>query len=199
MIPLTYHFANNQRRRGRLSDGPDEIGGTMTAGFSMATHERTPFDGRKSCVSAEGVESVLSFHRGLPGYAPTPLVELPALAKALGVAQILVKDESKRFGLNAFKALGCSYAIAGWLCRTFGLALNENTFARLRPRPVPGPVCGRSPSSPPPTAIMGGALPGRPGFRLPGGGLYAQGKRPGTSGQHPRPGRGGGDHRPELR
>lgn len=104
----------------------------MTAGFSMATHERTPFDGRKSCVSAEGVESVLSFHRGLPGYAPTPLVELPALAKSLGVAQILVKDESKRFGLNAFKALGCSYAIAGYLCRTFGLPLDDHTFARLR-------------------------------------------------------------------
>lgn len=49
--------------------------------------------------------------RTLPGYAPTPLVPLPALAQTLGVKGIYLKDESKRFGLNAFKALGASYAI----------------------------------------------------------------------------------------
>lgn len=52
-----------------------------------------------------------AFHRTLPGYAPTPLVELPALAKELGVGRLFLKDESKRFGLNAFKGLGASYAI----------------------------------------------------------------------------------------
>ena len=53
----------------------------------------------------------LPFHQSLPGYVPTPLVRLPALAAKLGLKQILVKDESKRFGLNAFKGLGASYAI----------------------------------------------------------------------------------------
>ena len=53
-------------------------------------------------------------HRAIRGYAPTPLVELPALAAALGVGRVLVKDESQRFGLKAFKALGASYAIARW-------------------------------------------------------------------------------------
>lgn len=52
-----------------------------------------------------------AFHRTLPGYAPTPLVELPSLAKELGLGRLFVKDESKRFGLNAFKGLGASYAI----------------------------------------------------------------------------------------
>jgi diaminopropionate ammonia-lyase len=53
-------------------------------------------------------------HRAIRGYAPTPLVELPGLAAALGVGRLLVKDESQRFGLKAFKALGASYAIARW-------------------------------------------------------------------------------------
>ena len=54
---------------------------------------------------------VLAFHQNLPGYAPTPLVELPALAGELGVGRVFVKDESSRFGLPAFKALGASWAI----------------------------------------------------------------------------------------
>jgi diaminopropionate ammonia-lyase len=54
---------------------------------------------------------VLEFHRTLPGYEPTPLVSLSRTARELGVASILAKDESLRFGLKAFKALGASYAI----------------------------------------------------------------------------------------
>lgn len=56
-----------------------------------------------------------AFHRTLPGYAPTPLVSMPILAEALGLKSVWVKDESKRFGLNAFKALGASYAIYKFL------------------------------------------------------------------------------------
>ena len=53
----------------------------------------------------------LEFHSSLESYAPTPLVELKGLAEELGVQNILLKDESHRFGLNAFKGLGASYAI----------------------------------------------------------------------------------------
>ncbi|BBH67997.1 hypothetical protein ACTI_46820 [Actinoplanes sp. OR16] len=56
-------------------------------------------------------DEVRRFHAGLPGYAPTPLHELPALAAELGVGRVLVKDESSRFGLPAFKVLGASWAI----------------------------------------------------------------------------------------
>ncbi len=52
-----------------------------------------------------------AFHREVPGYAPTPLVELPALARRWDVRRVVVKDEGCRFGLPAFKALGVSYAI----------------------------------------------------------------------------------------
>jgi diaminopropionate ammonia-lyase len=51
------------------------------------------------------------FHRALPGYAPTPLVDIPKLAAELGVGRVLVKDESARLGLPAFKALGASWGI----------------------------------------------------------------------------------------
>lgn len=53
-----------------------------------------------------------AFHKSLPGYAPTPLVPLPGLAARLGVGGLYVKDESHRFGLQAFKALGASWAIS---------------------------------------------------------------------------------------
>lgn len=48
----------------------------------------------------------------MPGYAPTPLVPAPELAAELGVGRVLVKDESSRLGLPAFKVLGAS-----WACR----------------------------------------------------------------------------------
>jgi len=54
---------------------------------------------------------ILTFHKSLKGYDPSPLIVLPSLASKLGVGNIYVKDESKRFGINAFKALGASYAI----------------------------------------------------------------------------------------
>jgi diaminopropionate ammonia-lyase len=53
----------------------------------------------------------LPFHETLAGYAPTPVHELPATAGSLGVAGILVKDESSRLGLPAFKILGASWAV----------------------------------------------------------------------------------------
>ena len=51
-------------------------------------------------------------HQALPDYSPTPLLSLKEQAQKLGVANIWVKDESKRFGLNAFKGLGGYYALS---------------------------------------------------------------------------------------
>ena len=53
----------------------------------------------------------LRFHRRLPGYEETPLVDAPKLASALGVGKVFVKDESSRLGLPAFKVLGASWAV----------------------------------------------------------------------------------------
>jgi diaminopropionate ammonia-lyase len=53
----------------------------------------------------------MRFHRRLPGYEETPLVDAPKLAGALGVGKVFVKDESSRLGLPAFKVLGASWAV----------------------------------------------------------------------------------------
>ena len=45
------------------------------------------------------------------GYSPTPLIELNKLSKKLDVNKIFYKDESKRFDLKSFKALGGAYAV----------------------------------------------------------------------------------------
>lgn len=46
-----------------------------------------------------------------PGYRPTPVVALPGIARAVGVAEIAYKDEAHRFSLGSFKALGGAYAV----------------------------------------------------------------------------------------
>jgi len=51
-----------------------------------------------------------AFHASLPGYAPTPLVDAPELAGLLSVGHVLIKDESARFDLGAFKILGSTWA-----------------------------------------------------------------------------------------
>lgn len=65
-------------------------------------------------------EGVLDFHRSLPGYSPTRLVELPSLASELGVGRLFVKEEASRFGLPAFKILGASYAVSRALSKRLG-------------------------------------------------------------------------------
>lgn len=63
------------------------------------------------------------FHQSLPGYQATPLVSLPSLAADLGVGRVLVKDESARLGLPAFKVLGASWACKQVLDRYPGSVL----------------------------------------------------------------------------
>lgn len=73
-----------------------------------------------SPLSVEKAQKVRYFHNTFHEYAPTPLTRLPGLARALGLGSILVKDESFRFGLNAFKVLGGSYAIGHFLADRLG-------------------------------------------------------------------------------
>lgn len=88
--------------------------------------KNTFFSGKKSeLFSVEQAKQARAFHSQIEGYQPTPLVSLPALAKQLGVKAILVKDESKRFGLNAFKVLGGSYALGRQLAKHLNVDIAE--------------------------------------------------------------------------
>ena len=66
-------------------------------------------DPARQVVSLGALESAWDEARAWPGYAPTPLHGLAALATELDVAEILLKDESERFGLGSFKAIGGAY------------------------------------------------------------------------------------------
>ena len=76
--------------------------GFMTSWYSMPTARDW------TCPPSPG--EAHAFHQSLPGYSPTPLVPVPELAAELGVGRLLVKDESSRLGLPAFKVLGASWA-----------------------------------------------------------------------------------------
>ena len=81
----------------------------------------------------------IEYHRTVPGYARTPLYELPRLAERLGVARVLVKDESSRLGLPAFKMLGASWAVAyavrtNWLPDAEGVLSPAELGERLQDR-----------------------------------------------------------------
>ena len=65
---------------------------------------------RDAGLAASDGDEPVAFHRSLPGYAPTPLVDAPALALAWGVGRVWLKFERERFGLPAFKFLGASWA-----------------------------------------------------------------------------------------
>ena len=73
----------------------------------LNAHRRRAEDARLAAPELD----VRSLHRALPAYAPTPLLTLGTLAKSLGVKTVYLKDESRRFHLNAFKALGASYGM----------------------------------------------------------------------------------------
>jgi diaminopropionate ammonia-lyase len=77
------------------------------------------------------------FHTSMPGYRPTPLVELPELADELGVGAVLVKDESNRLGLSAFKILGASWAVNRALSQRSGFDTPATSLTELRERSAP--------------------------------------------------------------
>lgn len=60
---------------------------------------------------AQDYADLSAFSSRHPELGPTPLRALPCFARALGIRALHVKDESTRFGLNAFKSLGVRYAV----------------------------------------------------------------------------------------
>ena len=100
--------------------------------YVLNADRRRPGEGADlSFVSREEAERARAYHRTFPEYRPTPLVPLPNLARDLGVSRVFVKDESHRFGLNAFKVLGASYAIGRYLAWRLGEDISEITPGRL--------------------------------------------------------------------
>lgn len=82
-------------------------------------------------MSLENVKKARAFHESFPQYAETPLAKLDGMAKYLGLKKLFVKDESYRFGLNAFKVLGGSFAMANYIAEAVGKDVSECDYAYL--------------------------------------------------------------------
>jgi diaminopropionate ammonia-lyase len=79
-------------------------------------------DAQRSVITAAGVADLAQMLEECPAHRVTPLHRLPILARRLGLADILVKDESQRFGFGAFKALGGVLAVYVRLTGVVGAA-----------------------------------------------------------------------------
>ena len=84
-----------------------------------------------SVMDLKQVKQARSFHQSFPQYSITPLAELDGMAARLGLGGIYVKDESFRFGLNAFKVLGGSYAMARYIASEMGEDVSKMTYDYL--------------------------------------------------------------------
>lgn len=88
-------------------------------------------------------------------YAPTPLRHFDGLATQLGIAAVYYKDESTRFGLGSFKALGGAYAVLCLLQQTLSKPLAAKSALRKSAMAASPIKHRRSPWPPPPTATTG--------------------------------------------
>ncbi|WP_308856103.1 diaminopropionate ammonia-lyase [uncultured Oscillibacter sp.] len=88
-------------------------------------------DRQLDVMSTENVAKARAFHRSFPQYSITPLAKLDGMASELGLGGVYVKDESYRFGLNAFKVLGGSFAMGRYIAQQMGRDVGEMTYEYL--------------------------------------------------------------------
>ena len=88
-------------------------------------------DKNLSLMSLAEAKKARAFHESFPQYARTPLTRLEKMAAYLGLKELYVKDESYRFGLNAFKVLGGSYAMARYIAKETGKDVSELPYSVL--------------------------------------------------------------------
>ena len=96
---------------------------------------------QRAVIDTESRKAALETIAAWPGYAPTPLVDLPGLARTLGVGRIRLKHEGRRFTLKSFKALGGAYGVMRILQRETGAAIPEIMAGRVRERVAGVTVC----------------------------------------------------------
>ncbi|WP_019107422.1 diaminopropionate ammonia-lyase [Peptoniphilus senegalensis] len=99
--------------------------------FNLTYIKNKNFNADISDFDYESAKFVNNFHKSFDSYEITPLVDLKNLSKGIGIKGFFVKDESYRFGLNAFKVLGASYAIANYIKDKIGLDENNLSFDEI--------------------------------------------------------------------
>lgn len=93
------------------------VSGSLLANPGARRDLAVPPDEALDVLDETGLLEATRSITGWQGYAPTPLCRLPGLAAAMGVGEVLLKDESSRFGLGSFKALGGAFAVERLVAR----------------------------------------------------------------------------------
>ena len=88
-------------------------------------------DRQLGVMSLPSVAKARFFHSSFPQYSITPLDQLSGMAAYLGLGGLFVKNEAHRFGLNAFKVLGGSFAMARYIAQEMGRDVSEMTYDYL--------------------------------------------------------------------
>ena len=88
-------------------------------------------DSNLKVMDLSEVKKARDFHQTIPGYECTPLANLGRMAEYLGLKELYIKDESYRFGLNAFKVLGGSFAMARYIAQKTNRDVSELDFETL--------------------------------------------------------------------
>ncbi len=83
-------------------------------------------------LSSNEISKAVEYHAKFEDYKPTPLVDLKNLAEFWEVDKIWVKDESYRYGLNAFKVLGAFYAIGKFMAQKLGVSIENISFEEMK-------------------------------------------------------------------
>lgn len=82
-------------------------------------------DANLKVMALDEIAKARAFHESFPQYSVTPLTKLEKMADFLGLGEVYIKDESYRFGLNAFKVLGGSFAMARYIAQQTGRDVSE--------------------------------------------------------------------------
>lgn len=98
--------------------------------WTLNSMEKTNDESLK-VMALEEVKKARGFHETIPGYEKTPLADLSKMSEYLGLGNIFIKDESYRFGLNAFKVLGGSFSMARYIAKETGRDVAELDFDTL--------------------------------------------------------------------
>lgn len=88
-------------------------------------------DSQLKVMALEEIRKARTFHESFPQYSETPLRKLDEMAKYLGLKEVYIKDESYRFGLNAFKVLGGSFAMARYIAKQTGKDVSQLPYEVL--------------------------------------------------------------------
>lgn len=100
--------------------------------IKMIHHTRKPCDGTgNEAFSVKNAEVARKYHKSFPDYQETPLARLDSLAESLGIAGMYIKDESFRFGLNAFKGLGGSFCLGKYIAGKLNKDIADIDFAEI--------------------------------------------------------------------